>query len=68
MSKHHYTGRAARVTKEIIKAGKAREMVPANHAMNDEQVAVALEEIVRKDHINMVFDKFNAKYLDYMKE
>ncbi len=68
MSKHHTTGRVARVTKEIIKAGKAREMVPANHAMTEEQVASALEELVRKDNINMVFDKFKIKYLDYLKE
>jgi len=68
MSRHHTTGRAARVTKEIIKAGKAREMVPANHAMTDEQVAARLLDLVTRDHIDMVFDKFQSKYLDYIKE
>lgn len=68
MSRHHTTGRVVRVTREIIRVGKARDMVPANHAMTDEQVAAALEDIIRKDHINMVWVDFQAKYLDYLKE
>lgn len=68
MSHHHTTGRVQRVTKEVIQAGKAREMVPANHAMTEDQVAVALEDLIRQDHIRLIFDDFQKKYLDYLKE
>jgi hypothetical protein len=68
MSRHHTTGRVQRVTREIIKAGKARDMVPANHAMTDAQVAVVLEDLIRKEHIALVWEDFKTKYLDYIKE
>lgn len=68
MSRHNSTGRVVRVVREIIKAGKARDMVPANHAMTDEKVAVALEDLIRRDHINMTWSLFQVKYLDYLKE
>jgi len=62
----HTTGRVGRVVAAIVKAGKARVYVPANHAMNDDQVRAALEELIRKDHIALVYNEFEKKYLDYL--
>lgn len=61
------TGRVVYVCNAIAKAKKLREYVPNNHTMTEEQCREELEKMVRKDHINMQFQDFTYKYLDYLK-